>query len=224
MPSSPTLTRVTRLGMVNAYLVREDDGLTLVDAAAAPQRQGDPQGRARHRRADPPDRADPRPRRPHRLARRARGAVAGRRGPISARDARLLPKDKSLDPGEGGKLRGSYPGARPARRARSLRATGSARSRSSPRPATRPATSRSSTRATAPCCAATRTRRSAASRCPAKPTRASRCLAGDLAPADGARDRPRAARADPARLAPGHGKIVEDPGAAMDAAIARAAG
>lgn len=28
----------------------------------------------------------------------------------------------------------------------------------------------------------------------------------------------------PARLAPGHGKVVEDPGAAMDAAIERAAG
>jgi hypothetical protein len=32
----------------------------------------------------------------------------------------------------------------------------------------------------------------------------------------------RALRAlDPARLAPGHGKVVESPGAAMDAAIAR---
>jgi glyoxylase-like metal-dependent hydrolase (beta-lactamase superfamily II) len=28
---------------------------------------------------------------------------------------------------------------------------------------------------------------------------------------------------DPARIAPGHGKVVEDPGAAMDAAIARGA-
>jgi glyoxylase-like metal-dependent hydrolase (beta-lactamase superfamily II) len=35
----------------------------------------------------------------------------------------------------------------------------------------------------------------------------------------------RALRAlDPARLAPGHGKVVEDPGAVMDQAIAHAAG
>src|SRR5271167_4726428 len=30
-PSLPDLIRVTRYGFVNAYLVREDDGLTLVD-------------------------------------------------------------------------------------------------------------------------------------------------------------------------------------------------
>ena len=29
---APNLTQVTRIGMVNAYLVSEEDGLTLVDA------------------------------------------------------------------------------------------------------------------------------------------------------------------------------------------------
>src|SRR3954451_85176 len=31
MTQAPTLTRVTRFGFVNAYLVAEEDGLTLID-------------------------------------------------------------------------------------------------------------------------------------------------------------------------------------------------
>ena len=90
---------------------------------------------------------------------------------ISARDARLLHKDMSLDPGEPQrKLRGSYPGAktRPTRTlaagdtrrlARGRRGAGPhARPRRLPRHA-----------ATARCCAATRTRRSAASPRPRRP-------------------------------------------------------
>ena len=75
----PNLTRMTRLGFVNAYLVAEDDGLTLVDTMLS--------GSADRilscgRRRSAPDRArrpHPCPQRPRRLPRRARGAPARRR-------------------------------------------------------------------------------------------------------------------------------------------------
>ena len=77
-PITDTLIQLTRLGFVNAYLVREDDGFTLVDTTVG--RSGDAliaAGRAGGR-ADPPDRADPRSRRSRRLARRAQGQARRR--------------------------------------------------------------------------------------------------------------------------------------------------
>src|SRR3954468_14154741 len=104
MPSSSTLTRVTRLGMVNAYLVREDDGLTLVDTALprsqgailkAAQRIGAPIVRIAltHAHGDHIGSLDA-----------LVAELAGVEMLITARDARLLAGDKSLDPGEGGKI------------------------------------------------------------------------------------------------------------------------
>ena len=66
---TPNLTQLTKFGLMNAYLVREDDGLTLVDTmmSAADDLIAAAAGGGR---THPPDRADPRTRRPRRLARR----------------------------------------------------------------------------------------------------------------------------------------------------------
>ena len=106
------VNRIARLGMVNAYLVREDDGLTLIDTMiggsagkiiAAAEAADAPIRRIllTHAHADHVGSLD---------------ALAGRlpeaRVIISGRDARFLAKDMSLDPGEPkDKLRGGYPGA-----------------------------------------------------------------------------------------------------------------
>jgi glyoxylase-like metal-dependent hydrolase (beta-lactamase superfamily II) len=113
-----SVTRIARLGIVNAFLVREDDGLTLIDALiprsvkpilAAARELGAPVVRIAltHAHGDHIGSLDA-------LAKELPGVDVL----ISARDARLLAGDKSLDPGEErGKLRGGYPGAttRPAR-------------------------------------------------------------------------------------------------------------
>jgi hypothetical protein len=105
------VNRIGRLGMVNAYLVREDDGLTLIDTiiggsagkiVAAARQAG--------RRSSPPP--HPPPRRPRRLARRAEGKPSQAEVIIATRDVRLLARDMSLDSDEPkDKLRGGYPGA-----------------------------------------------------------------------------------------------------------------
>jgi glyoxylase-like metal-dependent hydrolase (beta-lactamase superfamily II) len=111
-------TRITRLGFVNAYLVREDDGLTLVDAllprsAKVILRAADELGAPivrialTHAHGDHIGSLDA-------LA----AALPGVEVLISERDERLLRKDLSLDPGEPQrKPRGSLPGAetRPTR-------------------------------------------------------------------------------------------------------------
>src|SRR3954451_3005245 len=101
--------RISRLGMVNAYLVREDDGLTLIDTLIprsaktvldAAAEAGAPIVRIAltHAHGDHIGSLDD-------LAARLSGAEVS----ISARDARLLAGDKSLDPGEPvDKLRGGY--------------------------------------------------------------------------------------------------------------------
>jgi glyoxylase-like metal-dependent hydrolase (beta-lactamase superfamily II) len=113
MTRPPTLTRVTRFGFVNAYLVVEEDGLTLIDTTigkggaqailAAAERlerpivrialthaHGDHVGGLDHLAPTLPD-----------------AEVL-----ISARDARLLGKDMTPDSGEpaDAKMRGGYPG------------------------------------------------------------------------------------------------------------------
>src|SRR4051795_8597592 len=110
--SSPSVHRVCRLGFVNAYLVPEDDGLTLVDTMipgsakailAAAEGLGAPIVRIAltHAHGDHIGALDE-------LA----AALPDAEVLISTRDARLLAKDRPMDPGEPqDKLRGGYPGA-----------------------------------------------------------------------------------------------------------------
>ena len=126
----PDLIRVRRLGVVNAFLVAEDDGLTLVDTAvprsakailAAAERAGAPIVRIAltHAHGDHIGSLDA-------LA----AALPDAEVIISARDARLLAKDKSLDPASRRSSCAAACRARGrARRARCSRATASARSR-----------------------------------------------------------------------------------------------
>src|SRR6188472_3945150 len=110
-PSS--LVRIARMGLVNVYLVREDDGLTVVDTGLpgshrailkTAARLGAPIRRIAltHAHGDHIGSLDA-------LA----AAIPGVEVLISERDARLLAGDKAIDPGEPrAKLRGSYPGTK----------------------------------------------------------------------------------------------------------------
>jgi len=105
--------RISRFGFVNAYLVREEDGFTLVDTMiprsaksilGAAHDAGAPivRNALTHAHGDHIGSLDA-------LAE----ALPGVEVLISSRDARLLAGDMSLDPGEPkAKLRGSYPGAK----------------------------------------------------------------------------------------------------------------
>jgi len=112
-PSSFHGTRVSRFGFVNAYLVQEDDGLTVIDtmlprSAKAILRAAEGLGAPivrialTHAHGDHVGSLDE-------LA----AALPGVEVLVSARDARLLAKDMTLDPDEPqSKLRGGYPGAK----------------------------------------------------------------------------------------------------------------
>ncbi len=104
------LTRLTRLGFVNAYLVREDDGLTLVDTMLGGSAGGILDAARRldlpivrivltHAHGDHSGSLDA-------LA----AALPGTEVAVSAREAPLLAHDLRLLPGEpASKLRGSWP-------------------------------------------------------------------------------------------------------------------
>jgi glyoxylase-like metal-dependent hydrolase (beta-lactamase superfamily II) len=223
---TPHLVRLTRLRAVNAFLVVEDDGLTLVDTMiprsqdnilVAARELGAPIVRIAltHAHGDHVGSLDA-------LAASLPQAEVS----ISARDARLLAGDKSLDSTEPkSKLRGGYPGAktRPGRELQAGDNIGSLEVVAAP------------------------------GHTPGHiaflDTRDRTLIAGDAystlggvattakvnprfpLPALATWDRPtalRSARAlralEPTRLAVGHGDVVEAPAAAMDAAIARAEG
>jgi glyoxylase-like metal-dependent hydrolase (beta-lactamase superfamily II) len=221
---SNNLMRISRFGFVNAYLVREDDGLTLVDtmvprsakvALRAAEGLGAPIVRIAltHAHGDHIGSLDE-------LA----AALPGVEVLITARDARLLEKDMSLDPGEPqGKLRGSYPGAktRPTRTLAPGDMVGSLEVVAAP--------------GHTPGHVAFFDRRDATLLCGDTYT-----TLGGVATTDKVRlpfplasmatwdpatelESARALLAlEPARLAPGHGKVVEAPTGAMEAAIAKA--
>jgi glyoxylase-like metal-dependent hydrolase (beta-lactamase superfamily II) len=222
----PDIIRVTKLGFVNCYLVREDDGLTLVDTmlprsgkqilaaasgAGAPIRRivlthahGDHIGSLDELHATLPD-----------------AEVI-----ISARDARLLAKDKSLDPGEPGKNvgRGSFPGAstEPTRTVNAGERIGSLEVIASPGHTPGHIALLDTRDKTLICGDAYSTLAGVATS--AKGTWRFPLPAFAAWDKATALESAKALRAlDPARLAPGHGKIVESPGAAMDKAIARGA-
>lgn len=225
-PSSSTNgTRVSRFGAVNAYLVREDDGLTLIDTTiprsakailAAAERLGQPIARIAltHAHADHVGSLDE-------LA----AALPGAEVLISARDARLLAKDMTLDPDEPqSKLRGGYPGARtrPARTLRHGDRVGSLEVVAAPGHTPGHVAFLDPRDGTLYCGDAFSTLGGVATS--AKPNW--RFPLPAMATWDRATelDSARALRAlDPARLAPGHGKVVEAPGAAIDRALAKAA-
>jgi glyoxylase-like metal-dependent hydrolase (beta-lactamase superfamily II) len=213
------------LGFVNAYLVREDDGLTLIDAllpggqkkiVAGAETLGAPIMRIAltHAHGDHIGSLD-------KLA----AALPDAEVLISARDERLLRKDKTMDPGEPeSKLRGSYPGAktRPTATFTAGERVGSLEIHAAPGHTPGQVAFLDPRDGTLYCADAYSTLGGVATTARTNPRFPLPALATWDRPT--ALETARALRTlDPARLAPGHGKVVEAPGAAMDRAIARGA-
>jgi glyoxylase-like metal-dependent hydrolase (beta-lactamase superfamily II) len=217
--------RITQLGMVNAYLVEEEDGLTLVDAMlprahkkilAAAETLGAPIRRIllTHAHGDHIGSLDA-------LA----AALPDAEVLISARDARFLAKDMSLDPDEPQeKLRGGYPGAktRPTRTIAPGERVGSLEAHAAPGHTPGQLAFLDTRDRTLYAADTYSTLGGVATTAKANPRFPLPAMATWHKPT--ALATARAMRAlDPARLAPGHGKVVEAPAAAMDRAIARGA-
>lgn len=215
--------RLSRFGFVNSYLVREDDGFTLVDTMLpgsaktileAAADAGAPIVRIAltHAHGDHIGSVDA-------LA----GALPGVEVLISSRDARLLAKDFSIDPGEpDDKLRGSYPGAktRPTGTFGAGDRVGSLEVIAAPGHTPGHVAFFDHRDGTLLCGDAYSTLGGVATSAKVNPlfplpTLATWHRPTGLASARALRD------LDPARLAPGHGKIVEAPGEAMSRAIAK---
>jgi glyoxylase-like metal-dependent hydrolase (beta-lactamase superfamily II) len=224
VPLMPEATRINLWGLVNAYLVREADGLTLIDTTLS---QGAKRILAATRDLDAPIR---------RIAlTHAHGDHIGALDRLHAelpeaeviigtRDARLLAKDKSLDSGEPQiKLRGGYPGAktRPTRTVEDGEMVGSLRVIANPGHTPGHVAYLDERDRTLFCGDTFSTLGGTATSAKLNP-RFPPIFMGTWSRAM-VLESARALRAlDPARLAPGHGRVVEDPGAEMDAAIARA--
>jgi glyoxylase-like metal-dependent hydrolase (beta-lactamase superfamily II) len=222
--STTSAVRITRFGMVNAYLVRDEDGLTLIDAVlpgstkailAAAEKMDAPIVRIllTHAHGDHIGSLDS-------LA----AELPHAKVLISARDARLLAKDMTLDPGEEvGKLRGSYPGAKtkPTRTIAAGERVGSLEAVAAPGHTPGHLAFLDGRDRTLYCGDAYSTLGGVATTAKINPFFPLPGLATWHRPT--ALETARTLRAlDPAALAPGHGKIVKAPAAAMDAAIAKA--
>ena len=218
----PEPVLVNRLKFVNSWLVAEDDGLTLIDAniagttrriLAAAGRLGKPIARIviTHAHPDHIGSLDA-------LAKELPGAEIL----ISARDARLLAGDASRDPHEpeGSKLRGMKVKTRPTGQLTDGQRLGSLEVVAAPGHTPGHVALLDTRDRTLFCGDAYSTYiRVATSAEPKLPTPLP-SLATWHKPT--ALASARALRAlDPARLAPGHGRLLEAPGAAMDAALAR---
>ena len=223
-----SLTQVTRFGCINAFLVDEDDGLTLIDTMiggrgaakailAAAGALGRPIVRIAltHAHGDHVGGLDA-------LAAQLPGAEVA----VSTRDARLLAKDKTTDPGEppDAKLRGSYPGTktRPARTLSPGDRVGSLEVVAAPGHTPGHIAFLDTRDRTLIAGDAFSTLGGVATSAKPNPRFPIPAFATWHRPT--ALESARALRAlDPSRLAVGHGKIVDAPGPAMDAAIAKAA-
>jgi glyoxylase-like metal-dependent hydrolase (beta-lactamase superfamily II) len=217
--------RIQRAGFVNVYLVEEDDGLTLIDTAiggsakailAAADELGKPitQIALTHAHTDHIGSLDA-------LHKQLPDAEVL----ISARDARLLKKDKSLDEGEVGKVKGALSGTKtePTRTVADGDTIGSLQVVATPGHTPGHLAFFDPRDGTLYCGdvyttwgGATATTAVFNPRFPlATPATWNRAIEVESA---------RKLRAlDPKALAPGHGKVVDNPSAGMVAAIARAA-
>src|SRR4051812_33006693 len=215
--------RVSRLHAVNAYLVREDDGLTLVDALIprsakvvreAAARAGAPIVRIAltHAHGDHIGSLD-----------ELVAGLADVEVSISARDARLRAGGRRLEPGEANdKLRGGYPGAktRPTRTLSPGDRVGSLEVVAAGGHTPGQVAFLDTRDRTLYCGDAYSTLGGVATTAKPNPRFPLPAMATWHRPT--ALDTARALRTlEPARLAPGHGKVVEAPAAAMDAAIAK---
>jgi glyoxylase-like metal-dependent hydrolase (beta-lactamase superfamily II) len=218
------VTRVSRYGIVNCYLVREDDVLTLVDTMiprsakrilAAAQALDAPIARIvlTHAHGDHVGSLD---------------ALAAELPDVevlmSARDARLLRKDTSLDADEPQtKIKGTLPGAKtePTRTIAAGERIGSLEVLDAKGHTPGQIALLDTRDGTLLCGDAYSSLGGVETAARINPRFPVMTVATWHRPT--ALESARALRAlDPARLAPGHGRIVEAPGAAMDAAIARA--
>jgi glyoxylase-like metal-dependent hydrolase (beta-lactamase superfamily II) len=219
------MERISRFGLVNAYLVPEDDGLTLVDTLiprsarpvlAAAERVGAPIRRIAltHAHGDHVGSLDD-----------LVAALPGVEVLISARDARLLGRDMALDPGEPDtKLRGSYPGTktRPTRELQPADRVGSLEVIATPGHTPGHVAFLDARDRTLYCGDVFSTLGGVATSARVNPRFPLTGMATWHGPT--VLGSARALRTlDAARLAPGHGKVVEAPAAAMDAAIAKGA-
>src|SRR3954470_13163482 len=220
------LVRLSRLGAVNAYLVVEDDGLTLVDTMLprsesgildAARDLGRPIVRIAltHAHGDHVGALDE-------LAEALPEAEVS----ISARDARLLGGDRTLDPGEPqSKLRGGYPTTRtrPGRELQPGDRVGSLEVVAAPGHTPGHVAFLDTRDRTLIAGDAYSTLGGVETTAKVNPRFPLPTLATWHRPT--ALETARALRAlDPARLAVGHGKTVDAPGPPMDRAIARAEG
>jgi glyoxylase-like metal-dependent hydrolase (beta-lactamase superfamily II) len=221
----PQVTRVSRLGIVNGYLVEEDDGLTLIDTLlprsgkvvmAKAAELGRPIVRIAltHAHTDHVGSLDE-------LAAQIPAAEVS----ISARDARFLAGDMTLDPEEEKlhKLRGSYSrrNTRPGRTFAAGDRVGSLEVIAAPGHTPGHVAFMDTRDRTLYCGDAYSTLGGVATS--AKPNPRFPLVGWGTWHRPTELETARALRAlDPARLAPGHGKVVEAPGPAMDEAIAKA--